>query len=57
MNKTLALEGTGVLATEYMVARQYLQIQSSLMTQGTNKVVLLPAKTVDNLEKIVSMNC
>ncbi|KAK8802814.1 hypothetical protein WA171_006486 [Blastocystis sp. BT1] len=52
-----ALEGTGVLATEYMVAQQYLQILSSLMTQGTNKVVLLPAKTVDNLEKIVSMNC
>ena len=57
MNKTLALEGTGVLATEYMVAQQYLQILSSLMTQGTNKVVLLPAKTVDNLEKIVSMYC
>lgn len=53
-----ALEGTGILATEYMVAQQYLTILCNLMSRKDNsKVVLLPAKTIGEIQHIVSANC
>ncbi|KAK8794952.1 hypothetical protein WA588_003803 [Blastocystis sp. NMH] len=53
-----ALEGTGVMATQYMVAQQYLQVLANMVKgSGSSKVVLLPAKTVNDLEKVVRLNC
>ena len=53
-----ALEGTGIMATEYMVAQQYLSILCNLMSKQENsKVVLLPAKTIGDIKNIVSANC
>lgn len=53
-----ALEGTGIMATEYMVAQQYLTILCNLMmSQSSSKVVLLPTKTLGDLHDIVAANC
>ena len=42
------------MATEYMVAQQYLTILSNLMASRENsKVVLLPAKTISTSWRII----
>ena len=46
------------MATEYMVAQQYLTILSNLMASRENsKVVLLPAKTIGDIQHIMANNC
>lgn len=54
-----ALEGTGIMATEYMVAQQYLNILCNLMAKqaADSKVVLLPSKTIGDIQSIVAANC
>ena len=47
-----------MMATQYMVAQQYLQVLANMVKgSGSSKVVLLPAKTVNDLEKVVRLNC
>ena len=42
------------MATEYMVAQQYLSILSNLMAKRDgSKVVLLPSKTIGDIKHIV----
>ena len=46
------------MATEYMVAQQYLTILSNLMaSRDQSKVVLLPSKTIGDIQHIVANNC
>ena len=52
-----ALEGTGIMATEYLVAQQYLNILCNLMNGNKSKVVLLPATTIGDIQNIVASNC
>ena len=46
------------MATEYMVAQQYLSILSNLMAKRDgSKVVLRPSKTIGDIKHIVAANC
>lgn len=53
-----ALEGSGVLVTDYMVAQQYLNVLRTLFTQNSNAhVTLLPSKAIKSIQQIVEANC